>query len=396
VTDPLHIACPEELAACLAAADAPIEIIGRGSKRGIGRPVTARQIIALDRYSGVTAHEPAELVIDAKTGTPMGEIEAALAAGRQMLAFEPPDLGALLGTGVGTVGGAIACNLAGPRRIKAGAARDHLLGVTAVSGRGEVFKAGGRVVKNVTGYDLCKLLAGSYGTLAVMTDITLKVLPAPEKTHTALVFGLDPAEAWDAMTRALASPLDVSGAAYVPREIARRFSVPYLEDAPVTALRLEGTARSVADRCPAMRALLGGGRTEELHTLNSHALWHKIRDVTAFAGDPRTVWRVSVPPQGGLTIAAAVTRIDGASAYFDWGGGLAWIAVPDTGEAHAAVIRAAVAEAGGGHATLIRASLATRAAVACFQPQAEAVTALSARIKQAFDPKGILNPGRMG
>jgi glycolate oxidase FAD binding subunit len=357
--------------------------------------VNAAQTIALDRYSGITAHEPAELVIDAKAGTPMTEIDAALAAHHQMLAFEPPDLSALLGTSNGTIGGTIACNLAGPRRIKAGAARDHLLGLTAVSGRGEIFKAGGRVVKNVTGYDLCKLLAGSYGTLAVMTDVTLKVLPAPEKTHTALLFGLNPAEAWDAMTRALASPLEVGAAAYVPQEIARRYSVPYLEDASVTALRLEGTKRSVADRCAAVRALLGRYRSEELHTLNSYALWHKIRDVTAFAEDARAVWRVSVAPQGGLTLAPAIARIEGASAYFDWGGGLAWIAVPDVGDARAAPIRAAVADAGGGHATLIRAGLATRTAVACFQPEAAAVSALSARIKQAFDPKGILNPGRM-
>ena len=397
MNDIISIESEAQLADVVAATSDPLDIAGRGTKRGFGRPVTLPRTVSLGGFAGITAYEPAELVLDAKAGTLVSEITTLLTQSRQELAFEPPDLGPLLGEAAhsGSIGGAIACNLAGPRRIRAGGARDHLLGFSAVSGRGEIFKAGGRVVKNVTGYDLCKLLAGSFGTLAVMTSLSIKVLPAPEKIRTLLLVGLDRPAAWDAMTKALSSGHEVSAAAYVPAALIGSLAEPLLgSGASVTALRLEGPPRSVEDRMTALRAMLGG-KTEELHTTNSGTFWRGIGDVRPFVDDTRAVWRISVPPQGGLGIATAVEAIPGADIFFDWGGGLAWAAVPDTVQASADVIRAAVAGAGGGHATLVRAAPATRMAVAPFQPLPPALAALEARIKQTFDPKNILNPGRM-
>jgi len=387
-----------EALAWAVAEDAPLEIIGRGSKRALGRPLQAAHSLDLSRLDGITLYEPEELVLSARAGTPLATIEAALEEKRQMLAFEPADLGPLLGgaAGAASIGGVLACNLSGPRRIKAGAARDHFLGVQAVSGRGELFKSGGRVVKNVTGYDLCKLLCGSYGTLAAMTDVTVKVLPRPEKTWTVLVTGLDDTQALIAMTRALGSPHEVSGAAHLPAAQAATSRVSYVAGAgtSVTALRLEGPGPSVEYRCAALRRELADlGATEELHSHNSLSFWRELRDVSPFVGrDDLAVWRISVAPSAGPTVVAA---IGDAEAFYDWGGGLLWLALPATGGAGATQVRAAVQAAGGGHATLIRAPEALRAAEAVFQPQDAARAMLSERVKDGFDPKRVLNPGRM-
>ena len=379
----------------------PLEVAGRSSLRGLGRPVQAAHGIDLSGLTGITLYEPEELVLSERAGTPMAEIEAALVAERQQLAFEPGDLGPLLGAeaGQGSIGGTLACNLAGSRRIKAGAARDHFLGARAVSGRGEAFKFGGRVVKNVTGYDLCKLLAGSYGTLAILTDVTVKVMPAPEKTRTVLLLGLDDAGARAAMTRALQSSHEVSGAAHLPAAIAARSAVSYAAQAggAVTALRIEGPGPSVDYRCAALREDLADlAESEELHSMNSETLWRELRDVAPFVGQPeRPLWRVSVPPQAGAGVVAAVARDLDAEYFFDWGGGLVWLAPSGVGEdAGAAEIRASLG-ASGGHATLLRAPAELRAAVPVFQPQDPATAALTDRIKDGFDPKRVLNPGRM-
>jgi glycolate oxidase FAD binding subunit len=359
--------------------------------------------------SGIVLYEPEELVLSARAGTSMAEIEAALAERNQQLAFEPGNLSPLLGGSgsagnvSGTLGGIVACNLAGPRRIKVGAARDHLLGFHAVSGRGEAFKSGGRVVKNVTGYDLCKLLAGSHGTLALMTDVTVKVMPAPEKTRTVLLLGLDDPGARAAMTRALQSSYEVSGAAHLPAAIAARSAVSYIARAggAVTALRVEGPGPSVDYRCEALREDLADlAESEELHSMNSAALWRELRDVAPFADQPeRPLWRVSVAPQDGAGLVAAVARDLDAEYFYDWGGGLVWLAPAPPGQdaggdAGAARIRAALG-ANGGHGTLIRAPAEIRAAVPVFEPQDPALAALTTRVKDSFDPKRVLNPGRM-
>ncbi|MCG8595158.1 MAG: FAD-binding protein [Kiloniellales bacterium] len=397
-----------EAVAWAAGEEAPLEVLGRGSKRGLGRPLQTQHSLDLSGLSGITLYEPEELILRARAGTPLAEIEAALAENRQQLAFEPMDPGPLFGAppGGGSLGGLLACNLAGPRRIKAGGARDHFLGFEAVSGRGEAFKSGGRVVKNVTGYDLSKLLAGSYGTLAVMTEATLKVLPAPEKVRSVLVLGLEDAEGVEALSRALGSAHEVSAAAHLPAAVAARSAVAYLRDAgaAVTLVRVEGTGLSVEHRCRALRAALADfGETEELHSHNSAAAWAEIRDVRALLDqDEAVIWRLSVAPTQGPEVAARLRAELAAEAYYDWGGGLVWLAVPggegggegggeDGGEA---AVRRALGQ-GGGHATLIRAPESLRARVPVFQPQDPAKAALSERIKSGFDPRRVLNPGRM-
>jgi glycolate oxidase FAD binding subunit len=383
-----------------AAEEEPLELLGRASKRAFGRPVQAGHGLELSGLSGITLYEAEELVLSARAGTPLAEVEAALAEKNQELAFEPPDLGPLLGgeAGAGSIGGVLACNLAGPRRIKAGAARDHFLGVSAVSGRGEAFKSGGRVVKNVTGYDLCKLMAGSYGTLAAMTDVTVKVLPAAEKTRTVLLLGLDDVGALAAMTRALGSAHEVSGAAHLPAVLAADSEVSYVQEAggAVTALRVEGTGPSVEYRCAALRRELADlGQSEELHGHNSATFWQEVRDVRPFVARPeRLVWRISVPPQAGPAVAGALADGGDALAYYDWGGGLLWLALRPSEDGGHAALRAALAGCGG-HATLIRAPETLRAAVPVFQPQDPAMAALTARVKDGFDPRRVLNPGRM-
>ncbi|MFQ5954936.1 MAG: glycolate oxidase subunit GlcE [Kiloniellales bacterium] len=389
-----------ELVAWAAAEEARLEVIGGGSKRGLGRPLQATHELDLSALSGITLYEPEELVLAAGAGTPLATIEAALAEHRQQLAFEPADYGPLYGGEPDrqTLGGVIACNLSGPRRLKAGAARDHFLGLKAVSGRGEAFKAGGRVMKNVTGYDLCKLICGSYGTLAVMTEVTVKVLPAAETTHTVLVFGLDDEAAIRAMAQALLGPHEVSGAAHLPAEPAARSSVPYVRDAAasVTALRVEGPRPSVTHRAAALKALMAEmGEVEELHSKNSALMWRELRDLAPFAATPeRLVWRLSVPPASGAKVVAAIRRQLEATAFYDWSGGLIWLALPPSDDAGHRIVRGAVAETGG-HATLLRAPAAVRAAVPVFQPQDGPLAALSARVKAGFDPRGVLNPGRM-
>jgi glycolate oxidase FAD binding subunit len=373
-----------ELVRWAAAEALPLELVAGGSKPGFGRPVQSAHRLDLGKLAGIRDYQPAELVLTAGAATLMAEIETALAAEHQMLAFEPGDWGPLYGrpAGAGTLGGALACNLAGPRRIKAGAARDHFLGFRAVSGRGEAFKAGGKVVKNVTGYDLCKLMAGSFGTLAALTEVTVKVLPAPEKTRTLLLFGLADPAALAALTTALGGPYEIAGAAHLPAGLADGLGIEHLAPGQATtALRLEGPGPSVDERLAALRQALGGRGTAagELHSRNSAAFWRSLRDVK--------------PPASGAAVAAALD-LPGRAYFFDWGGGLIWLALPPAADAHAAQVRAAIA--GGGHATLVRAADAVRAAVPVFQPQPDALAALSRRVKEAFDPRGILNPGRMG
>jgi glycolate oxidase FAD binding subunit len=364
----------------------PLEVVGGGSKRAFGRPCGATHHLDISALAGITLYEPEELVLGAQAGTPLAHITAALAENRQQLAFEPPDLGPLLGAAPdsATLGGIIACNLAGPRRLSAGAARDHILGFHAVSGRGEMFKSGGRVVKNVTGFDLGKLMCGSFGTLAVMTEVTVKVLPAAEETSTVRLSGLTAEDAVKAMGEALRTPHEVSGAAHLTPEVTGGTAT--------TLLRVEGPGPSVEYRCEALRRLLAPhGDIDILGSRESRALWRQIRDVDYFVGEPeRPVWRVSVPPMSGAAVAAAI----GGRVFLDWGGGLLWVSLAPSDDAGHEAVRAAIAEVGG-HATLVRAPEAVRAAVPVFQPQPAPLAALAKRIKGSFDPDAILNPGRM-
>jgi glycolate oxidase FAD binding subunit len=367
-----------DIVAWAVAEETPLRIFGCDSKAGIGGRVACDHALDLSALSGVVSYEPEELVLTARSGTPMAEIERLLDQRGQMLAFEPPDFG----TGnAGTLGGALAANLAGPRRFKAGAARDHFLGVTAVSGRGEIFKAGGRVVKNVTGYDLCKLLAGSWGTLAVMTEVTVKVLPRPEVLRTLRIAGQGPRDAVVALSRAAGSPHEPSGLAWLPGQ---------------TLIRIEGSPSSVRARVAGLTDRLRDcGALDDLDDVASLALWRDIRDVTPLA-EPRDaiLWRVSLPPMAGGAVAEQFAALPGAKLMLDWGGALLWLSLP-AGDAMAEIVRKAAA-AHGGHAVLWRAPDEIKRAVPVWPAQPPALAALTQRLRAQFDPKGILNPGRFG
>lgn len=353
----------------------PLRISGGGT-RDIGRPV-AGEALSVAGLSGITLYEPGALTLVAQAGTPVAQIEAALEAENQRLAFEPMDHRVLLGTrGAPTIGGIMAANVSGPRRIAVGACRDHALGVRFVDGAGTIIKNGGRVMKNVTGYDLVKLMAGSYGTLGVMSEVSLKVLPKPDHEATLMIHGLDRAQAVAAMSAALGSPYEVTGAAYTEAEGA----------AQVAMIRLEGFEKSVHYRLSAMKDRLAAfGEMSELAGVDSGRAWQGIRDVAGFAGGDGDVWRVSVKPSDAPELTA---RMGGDCAVMlDWGGGLIWAQAPAGTDLRARL------GAFDGHATLIRANLDTRAALPVFQPENPVVTALSRGLRARFDPRGILNTG---
>nr|WP_249803789.1 MULTISPECIES: FAD-binding protein [unclassified Bradyrhizobium] len=394
----------EEVVRAAIANEQPLEIIGHGSKRSIGHAMATNAVLDVSALNAITAYEPNELIVTLQAGAPLADVLSLIDAKNQQFAFEPMNTAPLLGTpALGTIGGMIAAGLAGPRRIRAGGARDHLLGAHAVSGFGDSFKTGGKVVKNVTGYDLCKLLAGSWGTLSVMTEVTLKVMPKPEAERTLLQRGLDDAAANKAMTAALGSPFDVSGAAHLPKS-AFRTRTEGLGDIAgqgeaLTVLRLEGITASAAHRAGSLRELLAPFGTATLvEDVASAALWAAIRDVLPFAASGALgawpVWRIVCPPASGAALGTLLARETGGDVIYDWGGGLIWAALPPKSDAHAPAVRERT-NAVGGHATLIRAAEDIRRGVDVFHPQAVGIVALSERVRASFDPKTILNRGRL-
>ncbi|MBL6455691.1 FAD-binding protein [Belnapia sp. T6] len=364
-----------------AAAGEPLAIEGRGTKRALLRPVQAARTLSLRNLSGITLYRPQELILSARAGTPLPEIEAALAEHGQQVIAEPPDLTGLFGaTEPATIGGLVATNLSGPRRISAGAMRDHVMGIRAVNGLGEVFRSGGRVLKNVTGLDLCKLLTGAHGTLGVITEVTLKVLPATEAEGTVSVAVPDLETGVQALSAGLGSPYGVSGAALLPGPTPRAL------------LRIEEFAEFVAYRCGRLREALGRfGEASLVEGEESRALWRRVRDAEALDAAPEeAIWRVSVQPSAGPGVAVAA-GLD--KALLDWGGGLVWLAGPATEAAHGRVM--AAARAAGGSFTLFRAPEPLRAAVPVLPEEAPALAEIGRRVRAVMDPKGILNPGRM-
>lgn len=370
----------------------PLDILGHGSKRGLGHETEAGATLDLSGLTGITLYEPAELVLRALPGTPMSAIKAALDAHNQELAFEPADPAPLWrGNRPGTLGGTVAINAGGPRRIKAGAARDHILGFRAVSGRGDIFKSGGRVMKNVTGYDLSKLIAGSHGTLAVMTEITLKVLPKAETERTLLVEGASEAACLKILREASGLAEEVSSYACLPDG-----GWAELAPGPCALLRLEGPEVSVAKRFDDLATRFGpAGRLDDLGPAASTRLWALLRDAVPVATGKGPVWKISTAPSAAAAYVEAL-RAGGVPLwrwYYDWAGGLIWLALAE-GEAFAGQIRSGLAGPGG-HATLVRADDAIRATTLVFHPQAPALAALSRRVKASFDPLNILNRGRL-
>ncbi len=371
---------------------APLRLKGAGSKRAFGRPSTG-ETLSLAAFIGVTLYEPEELVISAGAATPRAEIEALLDAHEQQLAFEPIDFGALFGSSLGSIGGLVATGASGPRRIKAGAVRDHLLGFRCVTGRGELVKSGGRVMKNVTGYDLSKLVAGSFGTLAALTEVTLKVLPKPQSEATLLVTGLDETASLAALREATKAPVDASGFAMLPAGVQ-----PLGLTSSAAAIRLEGPTISLEPRRDELARLLArlGGGFETLDAEHSRKLWRSLRDAEPVAHKPGQIWRVSLAPTDGAKLLDGLRKVGTApiAHFYDWAGGLVWLNFEPAEDAHAAVLRA-LAENLNAQATLLRASDEIRARVGAFQQKPPALAALSRRLKESFDPAHILERGRV-
>lgn len=397
---PIHEPLSEEAAARLvqvaALSKTPLVIRGGGTRSLHPAPEGA-DVLSTRGLSGIVAYNPAEMTMTARAGTPLEVVEAALAEKRQMLAFEPNDLRGVLGTsGLPTIGGVFATNASGPRRFTAGAARDSLLGVRFVNGKGEIVKAGGRVMKNVTGLDLAKLLAGSHGSLALMTEVTFRLLPVPETAVTLVVSNLNDAEAAAAMATAMSMSVEVSGAAHLPESVRGRIAGGALPDGAATVLRLEGLAASVAVRAEKLAvAMAGFGAVTRLEEEASRRLWREIRDGAPYAdGTPRPLWRVSVAPLAGQQLIAALRLEAGVDAFYDWQGGLVWLRMEADPEAE--LLRRYVKAVGGGHATLLRARPEALAATETFQPQAEAVVMLQARVKASFDPDGLFRSRMVG
>jgi len=370
------------LADLVAHARDPLRIQGGGT-RDIGAPVQG-DVVSTTGLSGVSLYEPGALTLVAGAGTPLAEIEATLAAEGQRLAFEPMDHRGLLGTsGTSTIGGVVAGNISGPRRIQAGACRDSLLGVRFVDGAGRVLKNGGRVMKNVTGYDLVKLMAGSWGTLGVLTEVSLKVQALPEAVGCVLINGLSDKDAVAAMSAALGSPFDVSGAAHTPSGV---------DGHPVTMIRIEGLEASVAYRAAKLTGALarfGGEVSVERDANKVAAGWAWVRDVALMQGGVGDVWRISVKPSDGQKVIEKLRALYAdLGVLYDWGGGLVWVQVPEGTDVRSVSFD--------GHATLIRSSHETRVFLPVFHPEPASLAALSRGLRAKFDPRGILNPGLMG
>jgi glycolate oxidase FAD binding subunit len=380
---------PAELAAIVAdarAAKTPLAISSGGTRSGLGRPVQAAASLSTTKLTGITLYEPAELVIAARAGTPLREVVETLAQRGQRLPFEPMDHRGLFGTKAEpTVGGVAAANVSGPARINLGAARDSMIGLKFVNGRGEDIKTGGRVMKNVTGLDLTKTLAGSHGTLAVFHEVCFKVSPLAEREATLVIEGLSDAAGIEALSAALGSPFEPTAAAHLPALDGARAR---------TLLRIEGFGPMITYRTAELAKLLKRfGALETLGEAESGPLWQAVRDAAFVAGGTDPVWRISVAPSKGAAIGAKLAALGGRR-YYDWGGGLIWAAVPASDDASAPAIHA-MAKGAGGHATLVRASDAVRLSVDVFDPPAAPLMALQRKLKASFDPDGILNPGRM-
>lgn len=371
-----------------AASATPLEITGGGSRKALGRPVQAAAQVTSAGFGGVSLYEPGELTLVVGAGMPLAEIDALLEGENQQLTFEPPDYRALLGlSGEPTLGGVVATAGSGPRRLRMGACRDALLGVRFISGDGQIHHSGGRVMKNVTGYDLTRLMCGAYGTLGVLTQVGLKVMPRAEIVATLAIHGLSDETAVAALAKALQMPVDVSAAAHLPESVARELGFT----AAATLLRVEGFETQANYRMAQLIEELGLHGT--VGRIDSDP-WPAIRDVMMFAGDARAVWRVSVAPMDGPKLVAALRDVMDVEAFYDWGGGLVWLACAAGDDASAAVIRSALAVFGG-HATLMRAPDTIRAAIEVFEPEPLPLARLSVGLKSKFDPAGILNPGRM-
>ena len=383
----------------------PIEIIGSGSKREIGKPLRCEKTLSLSKLEGIIEYLPEELYIKVKAGTRIEIIENELKKNKQQLVFEPIDFGYLfLGkSNSGTAAGQVACNISGPRRFKAGSTRDHILGFRAVNGRGEIIKSGGTVVKNVTGYDLSKLICNSYGTLVALTEVTFKVLPTHEDNKTLVIHNLSIDSAPEYLQKAISSSNDVSGASFIPTEpicnncnmnIENTFKLNDLKNkGSLTALRLEGSKKSVDER---IKNLVKELKVSEqnisiLESLQSEIFWKKIRNLEFFSLTKNNIFRIVIPPAECINLIYELPK--NFKYFLDWGGAVIWMEACQLSEQKFESIRKKVIKHNG-YISMIKYSSFLPYVEDVFTIDSNRFT-LSQSIKKSFDPKGILNPGKM-
>ncbi len=382
-----------------------VEIIGSGSKRRIGKKLKCKKILDLSKLSGVIEYLPEELYIKVKACTPIAEIEALLKKHNQELAFEPLDLGYMFygKSNKGTASGHVSCNFSGPRRFKVGSIRDHVIGFRAVNGTGDIIKSGGNVVKNVTGYDLCKLICGSFGTLVALTELTFKVLPAKENNNTLAIHELSIKDAITILNKVASSSSDTSGAVFLPLEpkngnyeqnIEKLFKLNDLQyKGPFTAIRLEGSKTSIQERLANLKKELDldSKETSNLDTYQSTLFWEKIKNLEFFNNSKNAVLRAVIPPSGCVKL---INFLDNKYKYFvDWGGSLVWFEVNNLSNNSLQSIRQFVLELNG-YLTVIKHPDDQRSLEEVFTVAPDRLD-ISNNIKKSFDPKKIFNPGKM-
>ena len=391
----------QELVQWAAAGGRTIAIQGRNTKHGFGMAVNADCPLSLEKLSGILEYHPEELVMRALPGTPLREIDEALAEHRQHLAFEPPALNRMYRMDdEGTIGGTFIGNLAGPRRFKAGSARDHILGVRAINGRAETWKSGGKVIKNVSGYDMSKLIAGSWGTLSVVTEVIFKVLPAPPTSMSLAVWGLSTEQAMALLTDIISTPYETSGLAYLPEPALTAIEQNDMSfpGGSLALIRLEGTKLSVNERLRAIRGRLPAGyKNNVLDQAESVTTWSWIRDVTPLHDIQRTpaIVRISIPPASTPALTGYLDRLQGCIWYLDAAGGWLWVGICQAaGEDKLNAIRREVGVIGGA-TTLYRAPSAMKTHGGIYSFPDESIKRLNEKIKSSFDPGNIFNPGRL-
>jgi glycolate oxidase FAD binding subunit len=384
--------------AVLAALDdkSPFEIVSGGGKRSYGRPVSAGRIVDVGALSGIIKYEPEELVFSAHAATPLKEIEAALSEKKQMLGFEPADWTALFGgdPGRATLAGTITTNACGARRVKAGAVRDHVIGCRFVNGSGEAVKAGGSVIKNVTGFDISRLMCGAFGTLGVLTELTLRVVPLPPRTASFALSMSSAEEGLRALRQAAVLPVDPTGLAYLPEPVLKASVAARAGSfggaAGIAVIRLEGAPSALTEKLAILRQTFGGFDAVTFTDGVTGSLFREIGNGGVFINRATDIWRLCVPSSAAHE---AVERSGAQFWYADWAGGLLWLGL-NGDEQTATRLRGLTARLGG-HATLMRASTAARDSLQVFEPEAPARAGLTQTVKAAFDPHRLFNPGRM-
>lgn len=378
----------------------PVEIRGSGSKAAIGRPVQVKHALSSLNISGILFYEPRERVMSAKAGTPLKFIEETLAYNGQMLPFEPVNFAMInqKPEEQGTIGGVFASHVDGSRRILAGSAQDHFLGMNAVNGMGKRFKAGGRVMKNVAGYDICRSVAGSWGTLVIMTDVTFRVMPKPETTKTLIFYDLLDVLAIELMGKAMKTPYEISGAAHLPSSLVSNLTDSDLNTRgkAITALRLENFSYAVSNRLDKLQEILGSfAAMDILDKDKSLTFWSDVRNLNFFKSSDAPFWRITTAPSKAVEIVASIrAHHPECVAAYDWAGGLIWLLTPYRADAGASEVHRTVLNRSG-NATLMRGSSELRNSTYVFQPLERNMKALVKKVKHAFDPAGILNPGKM-